>query len=482
MVAQGRGPASDRVVSSLEAIVTVEAVRCPAVRTGLDFAPGVGSARVRPPPARTSRGDPRQGRERGPMRIFISTGEPSGDLHAANLVRALRKRLPEAEFVGFGGPHLARAGARMLYPLVDLAVMWVGRVLLNLHKFFGLLAKADRDFRDHRPDAVVLIDYPGFHWHVARKAKARGIPVFYYVPPQIWAWAGWRVEKVRKSVDHVLCSLPFEPAWYRDRGVPGAVHVGHPYFDELAERQLDADFLADELAKGGPLVAILPGSRTQEVTRNLPVMLRAASEVQKQRPDARFAVACLHDRHRALAAEIVEAAGPDAAGLRLELHSGRTAELIRLADLAWAVSGSVGLELMVEALPSVVLYTIRPFDLWVARQFMKSKYISLVNLLADAEVMPEYLTPVDASADLARWALTWLDDPTARRRASEVLAELRDRVAIPGASERAADRIAEVVRAASPKPDATAIPQPHALPAPSRNGKHEAAGSKLPRL
>ncbi len=177
------------------------------------------------------------------MRIFLSAGEPSGDLHAANLVEALKKRLPDAEFVGFGGPHLERSGARVLYPLVDLAVMWFGRVLLNLHKFIRLAGDAERYFRDEKPDAVVLIDYPGFHWALAKRAKRQGVPVVYFVPPQIWAWAGWRVKKMKRYVDHVLCSLPFEPRWYHDRGVPGAVYIGHPYFDELIHRKVDQTFV-----------------------------------------------------------------------------------------------------------------------------------------------------------------------------------------------------------------------------------------------
>src|SRR5262249_5450241 len=252
---------------------------------------------------------------------------------------ALRKRLPEAEFVGFGGPHLARAGAKVLYPLVDLAIMWFGRVLLNLHKFLALASMADRYFRHERPDAVILIDYPGFHWWIAWRAKVRTIPVFYYVPPQIWAWAGWRVKKVRKYVDHVLCSLPFEPPWYHARGVPGAVYVGHPYFDELAERTLDDAFLETQRGRGGPVIAILPGSRTQEVTRNFPIMLRAAAKLAPRRPDARFVVACLHDRHRALVEKRIAESGFH---LPIEVFAARTPELIRLASVAWAVSGSVG--------------------------------------------------------------------------------------------------------------------------------------------
>lgn len=381
------------------------------------------------------------------MRIFISAGEPSGDLHAANLVRALRTRMPDAEFVGFGGPQMRAAGVRLLYPLVDLAVMWFGRVALSLHKFLALSSLADRYFCHQRPDAVIVVDCPGFHWWVSWRAKVRKIPSFYYVPPQLWAWAGWRVSKVRKYFDCVLCSLPFEPEWYRQRGVPFAVGVGHPYFDELAERKLDETFLAAEGKKGGPVVVLLPGSRTQEVTRNFPVMLRAAAAVSATRPDVRFVVACLHEKHRAMAAAMLRDAG--AGHLPIEIHAARTPELIRLADVAWAVSGSVGLELMVEALPTVVLYTIGRIDLAVARHFIKSRYISLVNLLAESEVMPEYLTDRDVSAELADWALRWLNDPQERARASDALAALRDRVAVPGASGRAADEIVRVLHAST---------------------------------
>lgn len=377
------------------------------------------------------------------MRVFISTGEPSGDLHAANLVKALKRLDPDIEIVGFGGPQFAASGARMLFPLVNLAVMWFGRVLLNFHRFLAILSLADRCFRHLKPDVVVLIDYPGLHWWLAWRARVRKIPVVYYVPPQIWAWAGWRIRKVRKYIELVLCSLPFEPAWYHARGVPGADYVGHPYFDELAERTLDTTFLAEQKARGGPVVALLPGSRRQEILRNFPTMLRAAEAVARQRPDARFVVACLHERSRQFAQELAEDAR--AKGLALELFAHRTAELIRLADVAWAVSGSVGLELMVEALPAVVLYTIRPLDLWIARPFIKARFISIVNLLAGKELMPEYLTCDDVSPALTTWALGWLNDSAARQSASAALAALRDRVAVPGASDRAAARILSLI-------------------------------------
>src|SRR5262245_6407274 len=190
------------------------------------------------------------------MRIFVSAGEPSGDLHGGNLIAALRHLRPDAEFIGFGGTRMEAAGCRLLYPLCQLAVMWFARVLVRAPIFLSLLSRADRFFRRDRPDAVILIDYPGFHWWLARRAHFHGIPVFYFVPPRLWGWAGWRVEKMRRWVDHVLCALPFEEAWYRERGVP-AHFVGHPYFDALERQRLDEEFLAGQRARPGTVIGLL---------------------------------------------------------------------------------------------------------------------------------------------------------------------------------------------------------------------------------
>ena len=160
------------------------------------------------------------------MRIFFSVGEPSGDLHGANLIRELRKRDPQIECVGYGGPRMADAGCQLHEDLTRFAVMWFLRVLLNLHHFLALLRNANQYLREAKPDAVVLIDYPGFNWWIARAAKKNGIPVFYYGVPQLWAWAAWRIKKMRRFVDHLLCKLPFEEKWYKDRGCH-ATYVGH---------------------------------------------------------------------------------------------------------------------------------------------------------------------------------------------------------------------------------------------------------------
>src|SRR5688572_22075471 len=213
-----------------------------------------------------------------PLTIFFSAGEPSGDLHGANLIRELAAR-DDVAAVGFGGPLMAAAGCRLHADLTLLAVMGILPVLAKLPQFLKLLLKADRVFRTERPDAVVLIDFPGFNWWIARRAKRYGIPVFYHVPPQIWAWYTWRVRRMRKLVDHVLCGLEFETRWLKDHGCR-ATFVGHPYFDEVRRQSLDASFMDERRGRTGPLVAILPGSRTQEVVNNLPWQLKAAAHVR----------------------------------------------------------------------------------------------------------------------------------------------------------------------------------------------------------
>lgn len=428
------------------------------------------------------------------MRIFLSAGEPSGDHHAACLVEAIRARCPRAEFVGFGGPQLERAGCRLLYPLTDLAVMWFLHVGLNLHRFLSLLSQADRYFRHHRPDAVVLVDYPGFNWWIARRAHFHGIRVFYYVPPQIWAWASWRVKKMRRYVDHVLCSLPFESAWYAERGVH-AVYVGHPFFDKLSEESGEdrstphtphptPDLPPCPLAPSLPrLVGLLPGSRRQEVRKNFAIMLRAASLLAQRLPNVRFEVACFSAEHRELAADILTDLAAHNRRLReLELNFcvGETPRIIREAEACLAVSGSVGLELLAAGIPAVVLYKISPFDMWVCKRLMKAKYISLVNLLADDEVIPEYLTDRDCSPELADRLYTWLSDLAEAERIHVRLAELRQTACLPGASQRAADYILERLNDAGTAGTSNARRPPSARTAP--RSPHFSLGSATQSL
>jgi lipid-A-disaccharide synthase len=429
-----------------------------------------------------------------PLTIFFSVGEPSGDLHGANLIRQLRARSANICCVGYGGPKMAEAGCCLHTDLTALAVMWFARVLMNLHKFLALASRADRYFRHHKPDAVVLIDYPGFNWWIARRAKAHGIPVFYYSPPQIWAWARWRVKKMRRLVDHVLCGLPFEEAWLRKHGC-NATFVGHPFFDEVRRYPYDEEFIARIDKQAGPLVLILPGSRTQEVTHNLRWFLKAAALIHRQVPETRFAVASFKPHQAEIARKMV-----DTTGLPIEVYVGKTPELMRTADCAMSVSGSVSLELLYHTTPTVILYWIERYAYHVQSVFRKVKYITLVNLLttggldgenghgdtaapgdraseaaknrssrrlsrpsslisylaslipraaafdpsqpdADRVLFPEYLTWEDKSAQIAGHVVHWLNHPTDRAAKVAALADLKDRVAHGGASSRAAEYI-----------------------------------------
>jgi lipid-A-disaccharide synthase len=389
-----------------------------------------------------------------PLTIFFSAGEPSGDVHGANIIRQLRDQCPEVEAVGYGGPNMAAAGCRLHADLTALAVMWIGRALMNLHKFWSLCGRADRYFRHQRPDAVVLIDYPGFNWWIAWRAKRHGIPVFYYTPPQIWAWASWRVRKMRRNVDHVLCSLPFEENWFRERGC-NATFVGHPFFDEVRRKELDRQFLRQYENRPGPLVVILPGSRSQEVAGNLKWFIKAALLIKQAVPNARFAVAAFKPK-QAVRAKLEAAA----AGLQADICVGKTPELMSAADCCLACSGSVSLELLYYAKPTVILYYISRAAYFVQGFFRKVKYITLVNLLAADELypkdltpydpsqpdahkvlFPEYLTCEDKSAQIAAHAVEWLNDPPKRESLVGRLVELRSEVAHGGASRRAAGYI-----------------------------------------
>ncbi len=383
--------------------------------------------------------------------LFFSVGEPSGDLHGANLIRSLQQQRPGYRCVGYGGPKMAAAGCELHEDLTRLAVMWLWRVLINLHRFVGLLVRADRYFREQRPDAVVLIDYPGFNWWIARRAKAHAIPVIYYGAPQLWAWAPWRVAKLRRLTDHVLCKLPFEEAWFRARGCD-AHYVGHPYFDELAERTIDQPTVHALRQADRPLVTLLPGSRMQEVTANLPTFLQVVRRIGRQVPQAQFAIASFNAPQAVMARKMA-----DDSQLDVAVHVGRTAEMIEAAHLCLACSGSVSLELLYHRKPSIILYRISRWAYWLQDRFRISRYITLVNLLAtdrlerrpgecydpdagDAESvpMPEYLVWDNPSGSLADRAVRLLTDHEEYARQQSELSDLCAQYARSGASREAA--------------------------------------------
>jgi len=332
------------------------------------------------------------------------------------------------------------AGCELMYPLTQLAVMSLGPVLGHIPTFLHLVSRADRYFRARRPDAVVLVDYPGLHWWLARRAHFHRIPVYYFVPPQIWGWLSYRVAKMRRWVDHVLCPLPFEPNWYAARGVERAHYVGHPYFDELSLQQLDEGYLAGQRQRGGTIIGLLPGSRNQEVRMNLSTMVRAASRVHARLPETRFLVAGYKEHHRQ---EIVRYLR--GRSLPIDVECGKTAEVIELSRACIAVSGSVGLELLYRQKPTAVVYRVTPAQMVVYRTAVTSPHISLVNLMAQKRLYPEYLSLHNESEAIAEQLLTWLTDRAAYEQITGELADLKSRTARPGACERAAEYILETL-------------------------------------
>lgn len=381
-----------------------------------------------------------------PMHIFFSVGEPSGDLHAAKLVADLRRRVPDVRCTGFGGPQMEGAGCQLLHRLTDLAVMGILDVIPLLGRFAVLLWQARRWLSENRPDAVVLVDFPGFNWWVARLAKRRGIPVFYYMPPQLWAWAPWRIRKMRKFVDQVLCGLPFEQQWYHDRGMPARL-VGHPFFDEAAERQLDGDFLCEQAASepGTQTIGILPGSRNYEIQMNFDVQLQAMRALCERHPRVRFLVACYREEHRRQCEQRLRDAGLD---LPIRFFVGRTAEIIELADMCLMVSGSVSLELLARHTPAVVIYRVGRLHHWIGQLVITCPYITLTNLIAGKPLMPEFVIPdaIDEPVAQITGILSgWLNDAVSRDAVVGELRQLSARVAVPGATRRCAEAVLEAL-------------------------------------
>ena len=231
--------------------------------------------------------------------IFFSVGEPSGDQHAARLITEISHGDPEISARGFGGQAMREAGCQLDRDLTKHAVVGLIEVLPKLREFFRFADEAEAVFKAGGVDAVVLVDFPGFNWHIAKRAKRYGIPVFYYCPPQLWAWGGWRIRKMRRSVDHVLAVLPIEETYFGRHGIP-TTFVGHPFFDAVDQQVLDAQVMSrlNQLkGEGHPLVAVLPGSRTHEVHRNWPLMLDSIRQLSIRHPNARFLVAAYRDNH-----------------------------------------------------------------------------------------------------------------------------------------------------------------------------------------
>ena len=369
------------------------------------------------------------------MKFFFSAGEPSGDIHAAALIETIKKFAPDAEFVGLGGPKMEQAGCRLVADLTQFAVMWFWQAIKRYFQLKKLLAEAKQVMLFGNVDVVVLVDYPGFNWHVAKAAQELEIPVVYFMPPQIWAWLQYRVKKMRRLVNLVLAPLPFEWRWFKQHGCE-TVYIGHPFFEEVRKKQSDPEFLEKFYTRYGnaPIVTLLAGSRNQEVLANLNGMLSTIRQVQYEVPNVQPVFAAFSDEHAAMIQKRL-----DAQKMSIPVFVGRTTELIRAADCCLAVSGSVSMELLACNKPTVIYYRVNRFMLFVQRFFRRARYITLVNLLeAHTQrgqsvfyedsvwlipkepsaldryqmVFPEFLTSTDRSAEMAEWLSYWLSAPS----------------------------------------------------------------------
>ena len=367
-----------------------------------------------------------------PTRLYVIAGEASGDTHAASLVRAVREQRPEWSFTGLGGDAMAAAGVELRLNLVDRSVMGISKVVRALGSLVDVAASFLEDLERTRPAAVICVDYPGLNLNLARMARARGIPVIYYICPQVWAWGPWRVRRVASRADLLLVILPFEESVYR--AVHPRVHyVGNPLFDHL-ERVEEQLGLAPPPANGRR-VGLFPGSRAHEVEDALPAMLRVARGMSEVADDLEFHVSC----HRQGLREPIASALADS-GVQASVVEGDCHGLQRDCYLSLVVSGTATLEQAFFATPMVVMYPARRWELALFRHITTTPYISLVNLVAGRQMVPEFLfTPGDEQPILD--AAIGLLDPDRREDMHRQLERLRKELFLTGGARRAANRI-----------------------------------------
>jgi len=376
---------------------------------------------------------------------MVSCGEASGDLYAGALVSALREIDPSVEVTGFGGPRLKEAGASLIGDYRGFAVTGLSEALAVLPRSWRMLRTIGEAARLSRPDAFVAIDFPDFNFRLLPVMKRLGIPVVYYISPQLWAWRPGRLATIAKYVTRMLVIFPFETEIYERAGIP-VEFVGHPLVDLAKATRARDDFLrGHDLDSGKPVVALLPGSRPNEIFRILPTLTDAAGLVARHVPNVQFVVA----RAPSLDDEVfrpLEAVR--SRGLRVALAAGQTDDVLEAADVVVTASGTATVQTALHGRPMVIVYRVSPTTFTVGRRLVRVSSYGMANLVAGRRVVPE-LIQRDLTPDaVAREVVSLLTDPVRAENMRRDLADVRQRLGAPGASTRAARAVLETARAA----------------------------------
>lgn len=372
------------------------------------------------------------------MRYYIIAGEASGDLHGSNLIKELKKKEPQAEMRCWGGDLMQAAGADLVKHYRDLAFMGFVEVLMNLRTIFKNLAFCKEDILQYKPDALILIDYPGFNLRIAEWAKQNGFKVIYYISPQVWAWKENRVKKMKLCIDKMLVILPFEKDYYRNKWNWEVDYVGHPLVEVVDRFESEKPSSINPNSK--PVIALLPGSRKQEILKKLPVML----ETSRRFPEYEFVVAKAPGQEDSFYQELLQPY------TNVSSVSNQTYALLSSASAALVTSGTATLETALFGVPEVVCYKGNRISYEIAKRVISIKYISLVNLIMDKAIVTELIQHEMNTENLSRELSLLLHDDTKKSQLKKDYAALRALLSKGGhASANAAAAIVQFMKSAT---------------------------------
>lgn len=367
------------------------------------------------------------------MKYYFIAGEASGDLHAANLARALQQLDPDAEMRGFGGDRMQAAGILLSHHIREMDFMGFIEVISNLPSILRLLKEARRDLLSFRPDALILVDYPGFNLKIAEFARKNGLRVIYYISPQLWAWRPSRVHTIRRTVHRMITILPFEKDFYASHGYE-VFYAGHPLLDVTSAFVPSEEFKRKYASPSTPVVALLPGSRRQEIARMLPVML----QVTRRFPEYQFIIGAASERDKEFLERFIR-------NYPVKIVYGQTYDLLSIAYAAIVTSGTASLETALFRVPQVIVYKGNYLSYLIAKRLVKVNFIGLPNLILNRPVVKE-LIQNDLNAYLLYDELDRLvKNEFYRQNILRNYDELRQVLGGPGASERAAREIFSVL-------------------------------------